>query len=462
MSSALVDAARELARRAHQGQTRKSGNVPYFTHLEAVTELLELHGHDDELTLAAAWLHDLVEDQPAFTDELRERMPAPVIETVLALTEPKSDAQGNKKPKRERFEAYVAGLSTASEAARRALPISCADKIHNVTSVVESEQRGEGLLMKLGTRPGDQLAHAARLRVLYDGKVAPTLFAAYDDAVSALRATIAAWLPGRAVLIMAEAHLGQFDRGGEPYAYHPMHLGLHAADRDAQMVAFLHDVVEDGDWDLPALAREGFSQAVLRAVNALTRRDAEDYEAFIERVARDRLATRVKLLDLAHNSDLSRLRAPTDEDRVRLAKYRRATARLEDELEKRNLYVKLDAESRARALREARLPIQKAEHVTLAHRVKPVDLPAGWIPGAHRVGDTVELHAVACATDDHAQAFIVEIAGSSVRPSDGGVLHLTVSRAPEARSNDSNTVIGRAPREPVDIPLRGTIEWVDE
>jgi hypothetical protein len=465
MASTLLLTARDLAERAHRGQTRKALGQPYFSHLEAVAGILSAHGYTDEITLAAAYLHDLVEDQSAYTQEMKDVMPAAVVDTVLALTEPKRDANGAPKPKADRFDAYVQGLGAQTEATRRALPISCADKIHNALSIVEAETRGERLLMSLKTRPGDHRHQLARLRGLYAGAVDAALLSTYDDAARTLHDFIEAWFPGRAAMIAAEAHLGQFDKAGAPYFFHPMHLAAAARETDERTAALLHDVVEDTPWTLEALSREGCPERVLRALDALTRRKGESYEAFIERIAKDRLATRVKLLDLAHNSDLSRLAAPTDADRERVEKYRRSSARLRRELEKRNLYVRLTPESVAAARARAVLPVARAEHVTLAHRIHPEELDASVIPGGRNLGDTVQVHVVAEAADEHVQVFGVEIEGTRTRPFDGGVLHLTVSRGARARSRDANDLLARgvaAPPTGAVLVLHGVVELVDE
>lgn len=193
MTPGIVDVARELAERAHTGQMRKAQGQPYFSHLQAVVELLTTHGCVDDITRAAAYLHDLIEDQPAFAAELGARLPVEVVDTVRALTEPKCDAQGRPRPKRERFEAYVRGLSSGTEPARRALPISCADKIHNALCLVAAEANGEPLLQKMSTRPGEQIPQLLRLRTLYAGAVPPDLLAAFDAATEELRRTIEAF-----------------------------------------------------------------------------------------------------------------------------------------------------------------------------------------------------------------------------------------------------------------------------
>jgi len=324
----LVERARELAREAHEGQLRKAGRVPYFAHLEAVATIVAAHGHDDEVTVAAAYLHDLIEDQPTHAPRLRAEMPREVVEVVQVLTEPKRDDEGRRRDKAQRFDDYVGQLSAPTPAAATAIPISCADKIHNLRSIVETEARGESLLGRLSTRPGDHRTQLARLRPIYARGASARLLDAFDAEAEALMETIARWLPGRAVALAAEAHLGQFDKAGAPYIEHPMRLMLRADGAHEKMVAVLHDVVEDSAWTLDGLRREGFGEPVLGALDRLTRRANESYDAFIARVAEDPLATRVKLLDLEDNADLSRIEAPTERDRARVDRYRRAIQRL--------------------------------------------------------------------------------------------------------------------------------------
>ncbi len=461
MTTDLVRRARELSERAHASQVRKSGGVPYFTHLHAVAELVRTHGHADELVVSAAYLHDLLEDQPTFAAEFRREFPAELVATVEALSEVKLDATGQRLPKAERFERYLQGLSRSSPATLRALPVSCADKIDNGRSLIAAEARGDALFMRLNTRPGEQLRQLARVRPLYAPVVNASLLAEFDAMRAALASTIERWLVGRAVMVAAEAHLSQFDRAGEPYILHPLALAARAQDHDERMVALLHDVVEDSPITLEWLAREGFPERIVRAVEALTKRPGEDYTTFIERVGKDRLATRVKLLDLAHNSDLSRLPAPTPADRERVRKYESAAARLRDELTRRNLQVRLDDASQAALRRAARLPVVRGEHVTLARRV-PATTDARSLASGSGSGDIVPLRVVAECADERVQAFVVEIGGFSRRAWDDGVLHVTVSRSEDARSRDANAVLERAPRVPLELTLSGVLEWTDD
>ena len=133
----------------------------------------------------------------------------------------------------------------------------------------------------------------------------------------------------KAILIAAQAHLGQTDRMGAPYILHPLRMMFRFRSETEMTVAVLHDVVEDSpDWDLDRLRQEGFSDEIVQAVDHLTRRDRESYEEFVERTNESPLARRVKLADLEDNMDITRLSALTAQDQERLARYHRAWLRL--------------------------------------------------------------------------------------------------------------------------------------
>ena len=138
----------------------------------------------------------------------------------------------------------------------------------------------------------------------------------------------------RAIEIAAAIHAGQMDKGGAPYILHPLRVMLRVAPGAQQIVAVLHDVVEDSDGKITFddLAREGFSREVIDGVRAVTKIDGESYEAFIARAALDPVGKAVKLADLAENSDLSRIDRPTQKDLERVEKYRRAMEYLRGEV----------------------------------------------------------------------------------------------------------------------------------
>ncbi|HEY0735347.1 MAG TPA: HD domain-containing protein [Herpetosiphonaceae bacterium] len=129
---------------------------------------------------------------------------------------------------------------------------------------------------------------------------------------------------GRAIAIAAQAHQEQRDKAGAPYILHPLRMMAQMRGEDERIVAVLHDLIEDTEWTLDQLRAEGFSDDVLEAIDCLTRRDDESYEAFIERASHNELARKVKLADLEDNMDLRRIAEVTDKDLERLHKYHRA------------------------------------------------------------------------------------------------------------------------------------------
>jgi (p)ppGpp synthase/HD superfamily hydrolase len=134
--------------------------------------------------------------------------------------------------------------------------------------------------------------------------------------------------------VARDAHQGQVDKAGSPYEAHPERVAARVADDPvAASVAWLHDTVEDTGTTLEGLRRLGFPAVVREAVDAMTRRDDEDPDAYYQRVARNEIALRVKRADLADNSDPRRLSRLAEPVRERLeAKYAHASRRL-DELE---------------------------------------------------------------------------------------------------------------------------------
>jgi (p)ppGpp synthase/HD superfamily hydrolase len=127
----------------------------------------------------------------------------------------------------------------------------------------------------------------------------------------------------QAIALAARAHEGQIDKGGETYILHPLRVMLRMETPEERLVAILHDVVEDTPVTLEELRARGFDARVLEAVDCLTRREGESYDAFIQRIKPNPLARRVKLGDLEDNLNLTRL-SPAAHDEERVARYRRA------------------------------------------------------------------------------------------------------------------------------------------
>ncbi len=138
-------------------------------------------------------------------------------------------------------------------------------------------------------------------------------------------------LTRKALRLCYEAHKDQTDKAGTPYVFHPFHLAEQMPDESTTITALLHDVMEDTDLCLEDLRREGYPEPVLKALDLLTRRKTEAYMDYIGRIRNNPIARMVKLADLRHNSDLSRLPCVTPKDLERIEKYRAAAALLEGE-----------------------------------------------------------------------------------------------------------------------------------
>jgi (p)ppGpp synthase/HD superfamily hydrolase len=132
----------------------------------------------------------------------------------------------------------------------------------------------------------------------------------------------------KAISIAALAHAGQRDKAGAPYILHPLRVMMKMTTEQERITAVLHDLIEDTDWTIERLAREGFHREIRAAVDCLTKRKGEGYKAFIQRVSLNPLAVTVKLADLEDNLDVSRLKQVTAADEKRIEKYRNALQEL--------------------------------------------------------------------------------------------------------------------------------------
>lgn len=113
-------------------------------------------------------------------------------------------------------------------------------------------------------------------------------------------------LTREAMKIAYDAHQGQFDKSGVPYVFHPIHVAEQMCDEYSTCVALLHDVVEDTDVSLEDLAKQ-FPQEIVEAVGLLTHSKNTPYEEYLRKVKENPIAKAVKLADIAHNTDFSRL-----------------------------------------------------------------------------------------------------------------------------------------------------------
>ena len=134
-----------------------------------------------------------------------------------------------------------------------------------------------------------------------------------------------------AILLAVEAHRGQVDKVGQPYILHELRVMFSLDSEKEKIVGVLHDVVEDTKYTLDDLRGMGYAEDVLAALDCLTKREGERYEAFIERIKQNPIARRVKIADLQDNLDLTRLAEITQKDVERLKKYRLSLAKLRGE-----------------------------------------------------------------------------------------------------------------------------------
>ena len=111
----------------------------------------------------------------------------------------------------------------------------------------------------------------------------------------------------KAMKIAYAAHHGQVDKGGIPYIFHPMHLAEEMSDDVSCCIAILHDVVEDTAVTMEDLERE-FPPTVIEPLKLLTHQDGVNYYDYIRAIKEDPYAREVKLADLRHNMNVSRLR----------------------------------------------------------------------------------------------------------------------------------------------------------
>lgn len=129
----------------------------------------------------------------------------------------------------------------------------------------------------------------------------------------------------KAIRIAAQAFEGKYDKGGNPYILHCLHVMNAVKDygEEYMIVAVLHDLLEDTDWTSKMLLDEGFTSDIIFAIEALTH-GKETYEQYIERIAFFKIPIVVKMADLRHNSDITRLKGLAEKDFKRLEKYAKA------------------------------------------------------------------------------------------------------------------------------------------
>ena len=131
-------------------------------------------------------------------------------------------------------------------------------------------------------------------------------------------------LTKKALKLCFEAHKNQVDKTGLPYVFHPFHLAEQMKDEYSTVCALLHDVVEDTECTFEDLINMGFPNEVIEALKLLTHADDVPYMDYVKALSVNPIAKAVKIADLTHNSDTSRLDVVDEWALKREEKYKKA------------------------------------------------------------------------------------------------------------------------------------------
>ena len=134
----------------------------------------------------------------------------------------------------------------------------------------------------------------------------------------------------KALKLCFEAHKEQVDKSGMPYVFHPFHLAEQMQTEESTVVALLHDVVEDTDYTIDDLISMGFGKTITDAIALMTHADGVAYMDYVREIKNNPIAKAVKLADLKHNSDLTRLDVVDEKALKRKEKYLKAISLLEE------------------------------------------------------------------------------------------------------------------------------------
>ncbi len=131
-------------------------------------------------------------------------------------------------------------------------------------------------------------------------------------------------LTKKAIKLCFEAHKEQVDKSGLPYVFHPFHLAEQMDDELSTICALLHDVVEDTDMTFEKLLNVGFPIEVIDVLKLLTHEDSIPYMDYVIKISTNPIAKKVKIADLKHNSDTTRLCVIDEKAKIRCEKYKQA------------------------------------------------------------------------------------------------------------------------------------------
>lgn len=144
-----------------------------------------------------------------------------------------------------------------------------------------------------------------------------------------------------ALNIAKNAHMGSVDKGGNDYIQHPIAVSR-LIDRNttqptlkglipyfsdeslqkAKVIALLHDVLEDTSVTYDDLRRKGIPEDICDSVQLLSKKGKPRYDVYIENIKKDTLACLVKIADMTHNSDLTRLKEVTEDNLKKIEDYK--------------------------------------------------------------------------------------------------------------------------------------------
>ena len=128
----------------------------------------------------------------------------------------------------------------------------------------------------------------------------------------------------KAISIAVDSHSGQVNDKAQPYVLHPLRMMFKAVTIEEKIIAVLHDVIEKTTIDLEYLRSAGFSDRIVLAIDALSRRPQESYDRYIDRVRENKLAIKVKIIDLNDNISSLNLGESQDIKSNKFLKYQKA------------------------------------------------------------------------------------------------------------------------------------------
>lgn len=140
------------------------------------------------------------------------------------------------------------------------------------------------------------------------------------------------WTNKKAMKLAYNKHHHQFDKAGYPYFAHVLHIAERMNTEEETIAALLHNILEDTEVSQKEIEDLGFNQDIIEAIKLLTHKNYIPYMEYIENLKSNDLARKIKIQDLKHNLDTSRIDSNiTDLDLKRIEKYNKALKYLEND-----------------------------------------------------------------------------------------------------------------------------------